>query len=365
MSRRLSREARRSQIVSCTLTLLADTPIDRITTRQVARELGISQPALFRHFRSRDEIFEAVVLHARGELEQLASQALGRCEPPLESIAALIHAIVDYVVGHPGMPRLLFYDVGSSATASYHAPLAQLVALQRSLATELVRQAQRAGTIPRDVDAARAAVILIASLQGLMLQWQLSGRTRPLAAEANALLDFWRAGLAAGRPARSGDDETHDEPAACADDPALVGLDVRPLLDAGGEPLGEILAALRRLPDDGVLKLVAPFRPAPLLSLLAAREHRAECREVEPGSWDVEVLAPGAPTPEDLRELEAPEPLERILVATADLAPGQSYAARTPRHPRMLLPRLAERGLAFEVYDELDGSALVHVRRPA
>jgi len=55
----------------------------------------------------------------------------------------------------------------------------------------------------------------------------------------------------------------------------------------------------------------------------------------------------------------------RILIATAKLAPGASYTARTPRHPRMLLPRLAERGLAFEVYDEPDGSALVHVRRPA
>ena len=51
--------------------------------------------------------------------------------------------------------------------------------------------------------------------------------------------------------------------------------------------------------------------------------------------------------------------------ATAELAPGESYAARTPRHPRLLLPRLAERGLAFEVYDEPDGSALVHVRKPA
>jgi hypothetical protein len=77
------------------------------------------------------------------------------------------------------------------------------------------------------------------------------------------------------------------------------------------------------------------------------------------------VLAPGAATPEDLLDLEAPGPLERVLVATAELAPGESYTARTPRHPRMLLPRLEERGLRFEVYDELDGSALVHVRKPA
>lgn len=366
MSARLSRETRRGQIVSCTLALLADTPIDRITTRQVARELGISQPALFRHFRSRDEIFEAVVRHARAELEQLAAEALGRGEAPLDAISALIGALVGYVAEHPGMPRLLFYDAGASAAASYHGPLAQLVAMQRSLATELLRQAQRAGALDARVDAARAAGILLAALQGLLLQWQLSERTLPLAAETDAMLAFWRAGLATGEPARAGDAAPAEAtPAAREDAPALVGLAVQPILEAGREPLAEILAALQRLPDDGMLKIVAPFRPAPLLALLADGEHRTECRELEGGSFGVEVLAPEAPCPEDLRELEAPEPLERILVATAALAPGASYAARTPRHPRMLLPRLAERGLAFEVYDEPDGSALVHVRRPA
>jgi TetR/AcrR family transcriptional regulator len=365
MSRRLSREARRSQIVDCTLALLADTPIDRITTRQVARELGTSQPALFRHFRSRDEIFEAVVLHARSKLEQLAEQTLERCEPPLDSIAALIREIVAFVAQHPGMPRLLFYDVGSSAAAAYHAPLAQLVTLQRSLATELVRQAQRTGAIAAGVDATRASALLIASLQGLMLQWQLSGRALCLEEEADSMLAFWRAGLSAGQPMASKYGGGDESPVAPDDLRALACLDVRPLFEAGREPLAEILATLRRLPDDGVLKLITPFRPAPLLSLLAADEYRSDCHEFEPGCWATEVLAPNAATPEDLLDLEAPGPLERILIATADLAPGTSYSARTPRHPRMLLPRLEERGLEFEVHDELDGSALVHVRRPA
>ena len=47
MFRRLSSDARRSQIVQSTLALLADTPIDRITPRQVARALGISRTQLY------------------------------------------------------------------------------------------------------------------------------------------------------------------------------------------------------------------------------------------------------------------------------------------------------------------------------
>jgi AcrR family transcriptional regulator len=335
MSQRLSSEARRGQIVSATLALLADTPVDRITTRQVARELGISQPALFRHFRSRDEMLAAVVAHTREELARLAAAALGRRQgAPLESLAAVMRGLVDFVGRNPGMPRLLFHDVGSSGDAPYRKPLAQLVAMQRSIAAELVREAQRSGEVSGAVDPERAAALLVASLQGLLLQWLLSGRREPLEAEAASMLASWSAALSVGQPARSDGcaAELEAEATPGAAGPAIVALDVRPILAAGSDPLGEILAQLRRLPPDGVMKLIAPFRPTPLLSLLAARGYRAGAREFAPDCWGVEVLAESGPAIEDLRELEAPEPLERILDC--------------------------------EVYEEPDGTALVWVRRP-
>jgi uncharacterized protein (DUF2249 family) len=83
---------------------------------------------------------------------------------------------------------------------------------------------------------------------------------------------------------------------------------------------------------------------------------------------DADAPAGDRPAPEaeilDLRDLEAPEPLQRILEASAHLAPGQSLRARTPRYPRMLFPHLEARGLEWEAQEQADGSALVHVRRP-
>jgi len=364
MSRRLTTEIRRGQIARATLTLLANTPVDRITTRQVARELGISQPALFRHFRSRDEIFAAVVAHTRSELEGLAAEILHRKSAPLESLAALMRGLAAYAVENPGMPRLLFDDLGRGESSKYHQPLAQLVGLQRSLVAELVRQAQQAGDANAAADPDAAATLLVATLQGLLLRWQWSGRTAPLARDIEAMLSAWVAALQAGTPATDGVMEPAEPSVPGAATPALLALDVRPLLAAGDEPLDEILAQLRRLLPDGVLKLLAPFRPTPLLGLLAARDYRVEVREFAADCWGVEVLGSDAPVIEDLCGLPAPEPLERILAATADLAAGACYAARTPRHPHLLLPHLEERGLCYQVHDEPDGTALIHVRRP-
>lgn len=363
MSRRVSSNERRGQIVEATLALLADTPADRITTRQVAREVGISQPALFRHFRSRDEILEAAVAHTRVELEKLASGALARRDPPLESVRALVRGLVEYVSRKPGMPRLLFFDVAAGEGACYHGPLKHLVSMQRALLGELVRRAQGTGAVSRAVDPARAAGLLVAVLQGAILQWQLSDRERPLSEIAEPLLDFWLAALRGGEPrARSGDG--HTLPGDAGPARFIESLDVRPLLSEGRDPLDTILAALERLPATGILKLTAPFRPSPLLLLLSGRGYRASAREEAPAVWRVEAQPPDSPEILDLRELEAPEPLERILAATARLEAGDALIARVPRFPRLLLPHLEERGLAWEVHEEADGTALVHVRRP-
>ena len=87
-----------------------------------------------------------------------------------------------------------------------------------------------------------------------------------------------------------------------------------------------------------------------------------------PGTTLPEVELPeGCPAQEilDLRDLEAPEPLERILEASARLAPGTSLLAHTPRYPRLLFPHLEQRSLEWKAREQRDGSALVWIRKPA
>ena len=352
-------DRRQQQIVSAMLDLLAERPVEAITTRQIAEAVGLTQPALFRHFRSRDEILQAVLTQTRGQIGALAQGVLSQPGGALQRLGALTQGILQHVEQHPGLPRLLFRDVALDEAALTHRPIESLNATLRALVAELVRAGQREGSVRADVDAAVAARLLVALVQGSVLQWQLLNRSHTLGAEAETLLRFWLAGLAAGEPRAQA-----QVPPPAPPLPALHVLDVRPILQGGVDPLDAILAALARLPADGMLKIHAPFRPAPLLVLLAGKGLRSEARLAQPGVWEVEVLAQDAPQPVDLRDFEAPLPLEQVLLATARLAPGAAQLFRVPRVPNLLLPHLQERGLDHVIVEELDGSALLHVRRP-
>ena len=141
-------------------------------------------------------------------------------------------------------------------------------------------------------------------------------------------------------------------------------LDVRPMLRAGEEPFQAIMDAVGALAPGESLRLIAPFRPVPLFSVMANRGFAASDRPLDGGDWEVlfspvagvqaeaglatgsspSALSWGDPIEElDLVDLEPPEPMVRILEALEDLKPGDVLFALLAREPIFLFPELAKR----------------------
>lgn len=268
--------SRREEIVSATLELLATTPLNRVTTRQIAARVGLTQPALFRHFDGRDAIVDAAVAWMRGELEGVAAAVLAAPAPPLVRAEALARALGEHVARWPGLPRLLFGDVAGGRETSWGADLRGLQRAQRSLVEALVREAVAAGQVPSSIDANRAAALFVAGMQGVLAQWLVSGAGGT--PDVVGFVEVWRAGVVGGLPG------VLTGASAPADGAALraeVYVDATAILLAGVDPLAEVLTAADRVAPGGLLRVVAPFAPAPLGALLRSR------------GWDVEISAAG------------------------------------------------------------------------
>lgn len=278
-------QTRRAQIIEATLALLADVPPERISTRMIAARVGVTQPALFRHFTDRDQLLCAVVDWMRGELAPSAEAALLPPLPALDRAGQLARALGEQAVRHPGLPRLLLADVLRGESTAYASRLRELVALQLGVLAEVVRMGIREGSIPDTVDPVRAARLFVGGLQGLLLQWQMDGRREP--PDVEGMVAHWRAGVSAGLPAQPGEQPAPSPP------PGHHELDVRPLLARGIDPLEAILAATAHLLPGGTLRVLAPFRPAPLLALLGGRGFEVEARSEPTGAWVVRITRPG------------------------------------------------------------------------
>ena len=109
----------------------------------VARQAGVGIGTLYRHFPTREALFEAVYRHEVEQLVELAEQ-LQTDLPPLEALRRWMRANVEFVATKKGMSAALAIAVHASSDLTAYS----IDRLGRALET-LLRRAVEAGRDPR------------------------------------------------------------------------------------------------------------------------------------------------------------------------------------------------------------------------
>lgn len=157
-----------------------------------------------------------------------------------------------------------------------------------------------------------------------------------------------------------------------------VHLDVRDDIRRGQEPFQRIMATVTELRPEDVLVLRAPFEPVPLYRVLGRKGfvHRTEHRgqddwlvwfSRQPGPDESEAAAAavgGDPVTLslDVRGLEPPLPMLRVLECLERLGPGQRLEVVHDRRPLFLYPQLDERGFLHETHEPEPGVVRIVIR---
>ncbi|MFM2475436.1 TetR/AcrR family transcriptional regulator, partial [Burkholderia cenocepacia] len=159
----------RDEILRATDALLVDRPAERLTLRAIAREAGITAPAIYRHFPDRDAIVRAVVDVAFEELRAalVAGRAAGAT--PVDALRGTCDAYLAFARDRPQPYRLMLGGVWDASAAMVEGDPTGLRELGLD-ALEVVVEAMQAcidAGASRRTDARRAAVELWVGLHGL------------------------------------------------------------------------------------------------------------------------------------------------------------------------------------------------------
>lgn len=68
-----------------------------------------------------------------------------------------------------------------------------------------------------------------------------------------------------------------------------INLDVRDMLEAGGEPYAVIMKTLHELPSGKTLSIHALFEPKPLIHQVGQMGYQSECRRVDADHWVLNI----------------------------------------------------------------------------
>jgi AcrR family transcriptional regulator len=99
---------RRDQILDTALQLFAQNGMANVTTRQIAGAVGISQPSLYAHFRSADEIASELSVRAFDALAAQLNQTIDGPQPPARRLRQMARAYMHFGIDNPDMYRVAF-----------------------------------------------------------------------------------------------------------------------------------------------------------------------------------------------------------------------------------------------------------------
>ncbi len=154
MPSRMKAAARRLQILDTAARCFAEHGYRGTTTALLARESGISEPILYRHFANKRDLFIALIESVGEEVFANLRDAVRDIVSPYEQLKAVLHrnpATSDPLGRH--VYRILFHASTEFAESEIQGAIREHYQRYLQFLAQIVRRGQQAGEIRDDVSA--------------------------------------------------------------------------------------------------------------------------------------------------------------------------------------------------------------------
>ncbi len=185
---------RKKEIVDTAIRLAAECGPDRLTTERLATEIGISQPAIFRHFPAKSDIWEAVGDRICTLMTE--SSDLAESTGPTDRLRKMVAAQLAFIETTPAVPAILFSRELHSENEKLRAFFAGLMAQRQQKLAELFKKGIKSGEFNPNIDPDSSAYLVLALIQGLAMRWSLNNRDFDIVEAGTKMLDVQIVGFA-------------------------------------------------------------------------------------------------------------------------------------------------------------------------
>ena len=173
--------SRRQQILETLALLLEKAPGQTITTAALAKAVGVSEAALYRHFASKAKMYDALIEFIEDTVFSLINRimdeeksAVGRCEKILSMLLA-------FAQKNPGLTRLLMGDILVGETERLRKRIDKFFERLETQIKQILREGEASSELAKGGAVSAQANLLVSVVQGRIQQFVRSEfKSQPL-----------------------------------------------------------------------------------------------------------------------------------------------------------------------------------------
>jgi len=161
---------RKQLILEALASELQKNPGERITTATLAKSVGVSEAALYRHFASKAKMFEGLIEFAEETVFARINQILNDEKETSARCAKVLYLLLGFADRNPGITRVLLGDALIGETERLHSRVEQFFARLETQFRQILREASMRGGVSVQ-SPEQCAALLLALVEGRMHQF--------------------------------------------------------------------------------------------------------------------------------------------------------------------------------------------------
>lgn len=172
--------SRKQQILQSLAHMLEVNPGELVTTASLAKQVGVSEAALYRHFPSKYKMFESLIEFIEDAVFTRVSRIIEEEPGAVQRCEKILWLVLSFTEKNPGLARLLYGDALAGERDKLRLRISQFFDRLNAQLKQVLREAEVRENLRTVASPAASAALLVAVLDGKISQYARSGfRTLP------------------------------------------------------------------------------------------------------------------------------------------------------------------------------------------
>jgi AcrR family transcriptional regulator len=172
--KRLGTEIRQDQIAEAALDIVRNDGIRALNVAAVAEKVGIVPSAVYRHFKNKSQIVDAVLQLIQTRLNAHFQDVVNLDLEPVEKLHLLLDRHIELISNNNAIPRIIFSEDVLGGMPEKQQQLYGIIQDVIRNVSAIVIEGQGKGSIRKDLPPENIAVSFIGMIQPAAIIWNLS-----------------------------------------------------------------------------------------------------------------------------------------------------------------------------------------------
>ncbi len=198
---RLDHATRQHQIAACARDIIIEGGLALLTVNELAGRVGVTEAALYKHVKNKDEILLLLVAEIGESLFAAISEATSSDRSAIEKLEHMLQLHLSYAEARRGVSFVIISEALRFGVPEVRTAARRLVDDYVKLVAEIIQSGQDGGEIDRSADSEAAAVMFFGMVEASVTRWLFDETLHPLEEKGAAMWRLFKAGIQAGTAA--------------------------------------------------------------------------------------------------------------------------------------------------------------------